>query len=131
MRTAPARDNARSKGSREFSIVSERCPIMRAEDVEQDELCPLMPALRDLPAGVIFADEQGRCQLFNREAQRILGISAQQVDCTEWSAVYGCYLPDRVTPFPAEQLPLARALRGQEVRGELMFIRNACQPNGV
>jgi hypothetical protein len=38
-------------------------------------------------------------------------------------AHYGLYLEDMVTPFPADQLPLARAIRGESSSAE-MFVRN-------
>src|SRR5262249_12979295 len=49
----------------------------------------------------------------------------------EWSARYGCYLPDRVTPAPVDQMPLARAIRGEAVDDAEEFIRNPHRPNGV
>jgi len=87
--------------------------------------------LQELPVGVIIADHDGRLTVFNREAERILGIGARQVGPNHWSELYGCYLPDKLTPFPADNLPLNRALRGEEVRGETIFIRNSFHPAGV
>src|SRR5262249_21957696 len=49
----------------------------------------------------------------------------------DWAKRYGCYLPDRVTPFPGDQLPLARAIRGEEVEETEIFVRNAYKPDGV
>ncbi len=48
----------------------------------------------------------------------------------EWSATYGCFYDDGRTPFPSEQLPLARALRGEASTADV-FIRNPSLPNGV
>jgi sigma-B regulation protein RsbU (phosphoserine phosphatase) len=36
-----------------------------------------------------------------------------------------------MTPYPPERLPLARALRGEEVREELIYVRHHGQPGGV
>ena len=108
----------------------EACPILKLEDANQ-QICPLLPVLQELPNGVIVANRDGRLILFNREAKRILGIGAQQVGQRRWSEVYGCYLPDRVTAFPPDDLPLSRALRGEEVSGELIFVRNSFQSQGV
>ncbi|MFB3827627.1 MAG: SpoIIE family protein phosphatase [Bryobacteraceae bacterium] len=87
----------------------------------------LKSILQNIAAGVVVCDASGNLLCFNAEAERILGKPAQHVGPEQWSAVYGCYLPDKVTPFPPEQYPLARAIRGEQVTGELVFIRRAGQ----
>ncbi len=90
----------------------------------------LRAALENLTEGLIIADEQGRFVFFNREAERILGLGARDVSPKEWASVYGCYLPDQVTYYPGEKLPLACVLRGEEAQNQLIFIRNPNQPSG-
>jgi sigma-B regulation protein RsbU (phosphoserine phosphatase) len=87
--------------------------------------------LDSVPVGVVVSDLEGRFLVFNREAEKILGIGAQTVGPEEWSRVYGCYLPDTVTPFPPDQLPLFRALRGEVVADQLIYITNPQQPQGL
>jgi PAS domain S-box-containing protein len=99
--------------------------------LQQEQNSSLLPVLRDLPVGIIMADASGGFTLFNREAERILGGGPEQIGSAHRSEVLGCYRPDRVTPFPSEELPLTRALRGEEVRDELILIRNPSQPDGV
>ncbi|MGA7167692.1 MAG: PAS domain-containing protein, partial [Candidatus Sulfotelmatobacter sp.] len=48
----------------------------------------------------------------------------------EWSKHYGLYLDDQATTFPADQLPLVRALRGESCTTE-MFVRNSKLDQGV
>ena len=59
--------------------------------------------------GVVVADEQGKFLIWNPAAERMIGIGPQAVGPEKWSQVYGCYLADGRTPFPPDQLPLARA----------------------
>ncbi len=87
-------------------------------------------SLRNLVEGVIVADATGRFVLFNDMAEIVLGMKSRDVAMSEWSSTYGCFYPDGVTPFPSEQLPLARALRG-EVSSADVFIRNQSVPQGV
>jgi hypothetical protein len=68
---------------------------------------------------------------FSPEAERIPGIGAMHADFAAWSVAYGCYRPDMVTPYPPEELPLARAARGEEALHELIYIRNARRPAGL
>jgi PAS domain S-box-containing protein len=82
-------------------------------------------------AGIAVCDEQGKLVCFNQEAERILAMGSYAVGPEDCSSLYGCYRPDGLTPFPPEQFPLARALAGEEIHHELMFIRNPGQPEGV
>ena len=50
---------------------------------------------------------------------------------TEWSARYGIFQADTVTPYPPHDLPLARAMRGEVVHEVELFIRNPNKPEGV
>jgi PAS domain S-box-containing protein len=96
--------------------------------VRLEETDVLTAVFRNLAVGVIVCDISGRFLFFSPEAERILGIGAVHADVAEWSATYGCFRPEMVTPYPPEELPLARALRGEETLHELIFIRNPQQP---
>lgn len=97
----------------------------------QHELNSMRAILNSLNEGVIVADQDGKFLLFNPVAERILGIGPRDIQPSEWTSVYGCYRTDKVTPFPPEELPLTRAILGEEVNDELIFIRNPEQPEGV
>lgn len=81
--------------------------------------------------GVIVADTAGKFMLFNPAAERILSRGPSDATSDKWTQLYGCYLTDRVTPYPADQLPLARALRGETVDEEELFIRHDDQAHGA
>jgi PAS domain S-box-containing protein len=83
----------------------------------------LRSVLDSMVEGLVATDEQGKFVLWNPAAERILGMRAANIDSEEWTAHYGLYLPDTLTPFPAEQIPLVRALRGEASTTE-MFVRN-------
>jgi len=81
--------------------------------------------------GIVVANPEGRFVLFNPAAERILSLGFMDVPLQEWSSVYGTYKPDMVSPFPAEELPLARSLRGEVVDDCEMFIRRNGGPEGA
>jgi sigma-B regulation protein RsbU (phosphoserine phosphatase) len=83
-----------------------------------------------LSDGVVIADSEGRPMLLNPSAERMLGVSGKNLDPTKWTTVCGCYLPDKITPYPPDRMPLARAARGQEILDELIFVRNSQRPSG-
>lgn len=91
----------------------------------------LESAIHDLPDGLMISDRDGAILCFNAAAQRILGLVALDVGPEERTRVYGCNLPDTVTPFPVDQLPLARALRGEVVTDVEIFVRNEHVQSGV
>ena len=81
--------------------------------------------------GVIAADASGTFTVFNPSAERILGIGPIDTTPDKWSNDYGFFFPDRATPFPADELPLARALKGETSDEVEMFVRNPEVPDGV
>ena len=91
----------------------------------------LRDILENITDGVIVADEKGRFVLFNPAAEKILAIGPLDVEERTWSAVYGCFAQNGTTLVPEFDLPLSRAIRGQTVYDESLFIRNGRNPGGV
>jgi len=91
----------------------------------------LKSVLQGLSDGVVVVDRNGRVLISNQSAERIIGFGAKDIPPSEWSRSYGCFLPDMVTPYPSEELPLARAMRGEQIRDAVIFIRNPQMPSGA
>src|SRR5579863_1083550 len=87
--------------------------------------------LDSMGEGVTVVDENGEFVLSNAAAGRIAGIDPREVTASEWSQTYGVCLPDGLTPYPVDQLPLARALRGEPVDSEELFLRHPQAPERV
>jgi PAS domain S-box-containing protein len=83
----------------------------------------LQYVLNSMAEGLVAVDEQGNFVLWNPAAERILGMGAADLPVQKWPEQYGLYLPDTVTRFPSEQIPLVRAVRGERSTTE-MFVRN-------
>jgi PAS domain S-box-containing protein len=90
----------------------------------------LQSILDSMAEGLIAVDEQGKFLIWNPAAERIVGLSGANVPPEEWSAHYGAFLPDTVTPFPTDQTSLVRAIRG-EVSSAEIFLRNPEREQGV
>ncbi|MDZ7342183.1 MAG: SpoIIE family protein phosphatase [candidate division KSB1 bacterium] len=97
--------------------------------IKENEI--LQSILNSLGEGVIVADRDGHFLYFNPTAEKILGIGLADIASSAWSTVYGTYYPDQITPYPSDRLPLARAIRGEFVYDELIFIRNSRRPDGI
>ncbi|MDE0187107.1 MAG: PAS domain S-box protein [Candidatus Poribacteria bacterium] len=92
----------------------------------------LMQSIFDsISDGVVVADENGHFTIFNPSAERIVGQGATDTEPDEWSDQYGLFFPDRETPFPPEELPLVKAIRGEGTDSIEMFVRNPKLPDGL
>jgi PAS domain S-box-containing protein len=91
----------------------------------------LQSILDNLGDGVSVADEQGKLTLFNPAAEQILGLRVLAVGPDEWPETYGLFHSDTRTPATAEELPLTRAVAGEESGDVELFVRNPERPGGV
>jgi PAS domain S-box-containing protein len=92
---------------------------------------PLLHAILDgLRDGVVVADPTGRIVLANPAAGELLGASLHGLTLADWARVVPHWLPDRVSWYPDDELPLARALRGKTTEAEV-FIRPNHLPDGI
>ena len=105
--------------------------LARSEGACRDQARTLQSILDNILEGVVVADDRGKFVLWNPAAERLVGDGQQDIPLEQWPSHYGCFLPDQVTPYPADRVPLARALRGETVQAEDMFLCNASRPDGV
>jgi PAS domain S-box-containing protein len=139
-----------SKGGREYDIEDSAAPILtdtgegfgvvlvfrditqkkRAEEETKRQKELLQLILGSIADGVVVADANGKFLLFNAAAERIVGVGATATTPDQWSERYGTFLPDAVTPYRSDQLPLVRAMRGENVDAVELFIRNGNVPDG-
>jgi len=139
-----------SKGGREYDIEDSAAPILtdtgegfgvvlvfrditqkkRAEEETKRQKELLQLILGSIADGVVVADANGKFLLFNAAAERIVGVGATETTPDQWSERYGTFLPDAVTPYRSDQLPLVRAMRGENVDAVELFIRNGNVPDG-
>ena len=99
----------------------------------------LAAVLESTSNGVAVVDEQGSFLYHNPAALKMLGVASPAaengvaVDLTDpadWSRHYGVARPDG-TPLPVAELPLVRALAGEEVDGVELLVRNRHHPEGL
>jgi len=108
--------------------IAERVRVER-QLVEQSDI--LQSILDNMGDAVIVADSQARFLVFNPAAERMFGSRVVATTPDQWPRVYGLYQADMITPFPAEQLPLSRSIRGEEVNDVDVFVRHARAPAGL
>jgi PAS domain S-box-containing protein len=86
--------------------------------------------LHGIGDAVVVADADGRFLLVNPAAERMFGLGTPEMTLDEWRRRHDCYLPDQVTPYPLQDWPLERTLRGEGVDNAEVFWRPADHPEG-
>jgi len=104
--------------------------LTRSQQALENQTLMLESVLEGIDEGLVAADERGQFLLWNTAAEKILGQNATNKSPEEWSEHYRVYQADMLTPFPADQLPLACAIRGESSKAE-MFVRNPERNQGV
>ncbi len=82
-----------------------------------------MAAILDcLSDGVVACDQHGTLSLFNRSIRAFHGLPEQPLCPEQWAEYYDLFEKDGVTRLKTENIPLFRALHGQEVTDQELVI---------
>ncbi|HYP31926.1 MAG TPA: response regulator [Burkholderiaceae bacterium] len=115
--------------NRELGSLNAQLAQSRTSIQDQAEL--LRSILDSIADGVTVADPSGAIILWNPAGRALVGVDVEPArGYRQWPAHFGLFRSDGVTPFPAEELPLRRALLGEPSDGVLMMVRNAALPEG-
>ncbi|WP_432524055.1 EAL domain-containing protein [Kineococcus sp. SYSU DK006] len=74
-------------------------------------------------------DADGHLLMRNRAAREVLAGMPEDLDRERWDGAFGAARPDGA-PWPLEDLPLARALRGEHVDDVDVLVTTAAAPGG-
>ncbi len=105
--------------------------LSRSEDEFRQQSNLLQLLIDSIGEGIVAADEKGNFVLFNPAAKDIFGLGATDTLPEQWSAKYGLFLPDAVTPYPSNDIPLTRTIRGESIDNIEVFTRHAGKPDGA
>lgn len=91
----------------------------------------VLEAVAGISDALIVVDEHERVVYRNPAADRLIGGRGSIPNGKRWCEMEGIFRPDERTPLSAEELPITRALLGDEVRDVGMFLKNRFIPHGV
>ncbi|MBD0392932.1 MAG: PAS domain-containing protein [Microcoleus sp. C1-bin4] len=95
------------------------------EAVREGEI-KLAQFLEAIPIGVAVLDSQGRPYYINRAGQQLLGQGVLQLNSVEdFSESYHIYIAGTDTIYPYDNLPLVRALRGENATADDLEIHRS------
>ncbi len=78
--------------------------------------------LESLQTGIVACNAQGVLTLFNQATREFHGLPQEPLPADQWAQHYDLYAADGVTPLRTEEIPLFRALAGEQVRDVEMVI---------
>lgn len=87
---------------------------------EQAKLTSIIDSMGD---GLIVVSNDVELQLVNPTAASILGVSAQPLPIREWPHAYAMHDVDKRTPLDADDLPIMRALHGEAVARQSIYLK--------
>lgn len=111
--------------------ITERKEIerLRAEESQREQSRILQSILDSMGDGVVVADTVGDLLLYNPAAEKITGTAPASL--REWEGQFTAFMPDMITPYPKNQIPLMRAIQGEMVDGEELYVVSEQLPNGA
>jgi PAS domain-containing protein len=101
--------------SRTAGLENEIIQRKQAEEgvIQQQEFSRAL--LESMADGVVACDAEGGLVLFNRTAKEWHGMDPMRLPSEEWAKHYDLFQSDGTTPLPTEEIPLARAFKGEIV----------------
>lgn len=121
---SPERDKRFASASELAQVVQRWQDDQRreAENALRRQTEILRSILNGMSEGVLGVDAEGNLLVINSAAERLLGQPTQQ-SIASTRAHIRFYRPDTVSPIDSKDLPLERAIAGEEVNDAEMFVR--------
>ncbi|HET9869751.1 MAG TPA: PAS domain-containing protein, partial [bacterium] len=112
-----------------FSQVQNLLKLLQSGKDFSPEMLVLKSILEETREGVLIAGGDGRFLYMNAVMRRLHGNhELSDLDPARWAETYGLYKADGSSLYDPQDLPLARALRGETVEDQRLFVRNEWTP---
>ena len=105
--------------------------LQHAERLLREQERLLRSVLDAMIDAVAVVERDGRFTLFNPAAERLIGVSPANWLPPNWTPEFGLFDPDEMTPMAPARTPRIRALAGERVQDEEVFIRSPGMPGGT
>jgi diguanylate cyclase len=118
-------ERTRELHARNCQLEQEAQQRMLARQALDQKQALLDAVLESVDVGVVACGADGALTLFNRAARDLHGMDVAHVMLPDWAHRYHLFEEDGVTPLDEARIPLARALRGENVKDAPMVIERA------
>ncbi len=99
--------------------------VVKDLEKNQNFLKAVLDCIED---GIVACDQEGKLTLFNRATRIFHGLPAEPLHSEKWAEHYDLYLPDGKTLMQKEDVPLFKALQGEDVTNIEMVIAPEGKP---
>lgn len=83
------------------------------------------------PDGIAIADSKMNVTANAMSAVFFDTSAGPEVAPQDWATQFGLFRDDGKTPYPLDELPLVRAIRGETINDGLLFVRSGARPDGA
>lgn len=129
-RLRPAIDRElREAETRRQKRLADRDLVRQREEIERSEQL-LRSVLQTVPDGVVVVDALGNVMEWSAAVDAILGLPRAGIELTDWPQHYGLHRSDRTTLLGRDELAIVRALAGEEIDRQEIYVQNAGVPKG-
>lgn len=97
-----------------YSMVTDVTARKNADIAREKEHELLEAILQTVDVGVVACDEHGALSLSNRAIRQFYGLPPHEVSAADWPDYYRLYHADGQTPMQDKDVPLYRALKGEQ-----------------
>ncbi len=108
--------------SRWFGIVQDITERKQAEEKLEQQNLFISTLLDNLKVGVVACDANENLTYFNKATQIFHGLPQKNINAEHWADYYDLYLPDEKTKMQKKDVPLFRALEGEQFNNVEMII---------
>lgn len=119
---------ARAHGELEVRVAERTAALRDANAALERERVFLSAVLDNIEDGIVACDGNGVLTLFNRATRSFHDLAEKPLPPEQWAEHYDLYQPDGRTRMRRDEVPLFRALRGEEVRDLEMVIASKRRP---
>ena len=102
--------------------------MVRVRNALSQQKTFLNAVLETISAGVVACDNKGGLVYFNRAAKELHSVIDLNLPPQAWARGYDLYRADGATPLAPEEVPLSRALQGEDVRDAEIVIAARGRP---
>jgi signal transduction histidine kinase/DNA-binding response OmpR family regulator len=102
-------------------LIEQQEALAHSEETLRGQSKLLQSILNNMGDGVLVADRAGKILLFNPAARHMIGEEAIGTPYANWNERFGILRPGTASLYPANELPMARAMRGENVDAVELF----------
>lgn len=105
--------------------------LAQSKDQLSEQNILMQSVVQNMGDGLVVVDENGKFIIWNSASEKIIGMGKLDIPEEKWAETYGMLRPDTKTVLPANELPIVKALYGEDVDNAELFVQNYKNKEGT